>query len=382
MKNILSGMAAALAVAAVAAEPNFPLGTYVYAGTAMNFRNEVLTRLDGMNIQAVADDGTVLATAPVVDTPSDSGVNFRLEVPVSSRASGKSAAIGDAPRCVIVTSAGSRGAATERFPPILSASAVTNCIVVWAEAATFTNAETSAVAVVPQEYLDNIAPLMDGHPVYEPWADWDGDGANNYAEYTAGTNPFDPSDYLRITGFAATPAVALISFEYVGGHLYALQSAKSLSNPKWATTEFKTSENGKGQKALYAAGALRLRIVDLGLVPRRALQLLQLCLLPSDDRVVVRGDLTAQRGEILLRGVAAAERDKPLRLLVELRALLLHGRAEPVHARLAVPPTLLFERCQAQIRGYADNDCLVHGHVPFLFTEASLPLTSQERNRA
>ena len=135
-----------------------------------------------------------------------------------------------------------------------------------------------------------------------------------------------------------------------------------------------------------AAGALRLRIVDLGLVPRRALQLLQLRLLSRDDRIVVRGDLTAQRGEVLLRRVAAAERDKPLRLLVELRALLLHGRAEPVHSRLAVrapsSPPLLCERGQAQIRGYADNDCLVHGHVPFIFTEASLPLTSQERNRA
>lgn len=133
-----------------------------------------------------------------------------------------------------------------------------------------------------------------------------------------------------------------------------------------------------------AAGALRLRIVDLGLVPRRALQLLQLRLLPRDDRVVVRGDLTAQRGEILLRRVAATERDEPLRLLVELRALLLDGRAEPVHSRLAVrappPPTLLCERCQAQNRSYADDDCLVHCRVPFVFTEASLPLTSQERN--
>ena len=255
LKNVIAVNVAVAALTAVA-EPNFPLGTYVYAGTAMNFRNEVLTSADEVSIQAVADDGTVLAVAPVVDAPTVNGVNFRLEVPVASIASSKSAAIGDAPRCVIVTASGSRGAATEKFPPILCASAVTNCIVVWSEAATFTNADTSAVAIVPQEYLDNIAPLMEmeGHPVYEPWSDWDGDGACNYAEYTAGTNPFCPGDYLRITAFAATPAKAIVSFEYVGGHLYALKSAKSLSNPEWATTEFKTSESASGQKALYAAG--------------------------------------------------------------------------------------------------------------------------------
>ena len=256
MLKLAVGLTAAVAVFAAEAEPNFPIGTYVYAGTAMNFRNEVLTSADEVRIQAVAEDGTILAVAPVVDAPGENGVNFRLEVPVSTRAGEKSAAVGDAPRCVVVTSSGSRGAATERFPPILCASAVTNCIIVWSEAVTFTNGDTAAVAVVPQEYLDNIAPLMEmeGRPSYDPWADWDGDGASNYAEYTAGTNPFNRYDYLKITAFSATPARALVSFEYVGGHLYALQSAKSLSRPEWAATEFKTSESAGGQKALYAAG--------------------------------------------------------------------------------------------------------------------------------
>ena len=249
-------LTALVAMFSAKAEPNFPLGTYVYAGTAMNYRNEALTSADEVRIQAVATNGAVLASAAVVDAPAESGVNFRLEVPVSTFASAKSAAIGDAPRCVIVTSSGARGAATETFPPILCASAVTNCIIVWSAAATFTNAETSAVAIVPQEYLDNIAPYMgmEGHSSYEPWADWDGDGANNYAEYAAGTNPFDPSDYLRITEFAAVPGRAQVTFEYVGGHLYGLKSAKSLSSPEWAATEFKTSESAGGQKALYAAG--------------------------------------------------------------------------------------------------------------------------------
>jgi len=270
MQKLFFALISAVAAIAATADPNFPLGTYVYAGTAMNYRNEALTSADGVRIQAVSTNGTVLASAAVVDAPSESGVNFRLEVPVSTFASGKSAAIGDAPRCVIVTSAGSRGAATETFPPILCASAVTNCVVVWSDAVAFTNsADTSMVALVPQDYLQGISFLMEenGKASYEPWADWDGDGANNYAEYAAGTNPFDPSDLLRVTAFSATRDATVLSFEYVGGHLYGLKSAKELSNPEWATTEFKTSETAGRQKALYAAGEEDVGVATLYVAP-------------------------------------------------------------------------------------------------------------------
>ena len=230
---------------------NFPLGTYVYAGTAKNYRNEALTAKDEVRIQAVSEGGVVLADSNVVD-PDGEGVNFRLEVPVSSSASDKSAAIGDAPRCVVVSASGVRGAATETFPPILAASAVTNCTVVWSDAVSYTNG--ADVAVVPSDYIDGITYLMvrAGKGEYDPWADWDGDGASNYAEYCAGTNPFDKSDFLRITGFTSSTREAVLTFEYVGGHLYALKAAKSLVNPEWAATEFRAG--GAGRKTLYAAG--------------------------------------------------------------------------------------------------------------------------------
>lgn len=247
-------LAVAFATASVVFAVNFPLGTYVYAGTAKNYRNEALTAEDAVKIQAVSADGAVLAVSDVVD-PDREGVNFRLEVPVSSSASDKSAAVGDALRCVVVTASGVRGAATETFPPILSASAVTNCTVVWSDAVSYTNG--ADVAVVPNDYIDGISYLMAraGKGEYDPWADWDGDGANNYAEYCAGTNPFDKSDFLRITGFTSSTREAVLTFEYVGGHLYALKSAKSLVNPEWATTEFKSGEAGTArQKTLYAAG--------------------------------------------------------------------------------------------------------------------------------
>ena len=43
-----------------------------------------------------------------------------------------------------------------------------------------------------------------GHSEYSAADDWDGDSMTNYEEYVAGTNPFDPSDYLRVTSFSVT----------------------------------------------------------------------------------------------------------------------------------------------------------------------------------
>lgn len=99
---------------------------------------------------------------------------------------------------------------------------------------------------VPQEYIDMIAVWMEACGLegdYDPFADYDGDGASNYAEYLAGTNPFDETDNLAITAYAA-PQNALheISFEYVGGHLYGVATTLSLVNPEWATQPVKTSE--------------------------------------------------------------------------------------------------------------------------------------------
>ena len=253
MRYISLGIMAALMALASEAAINYPLGTYVYAGTAMNWRNEPLKAENGVKIMAVSESGTVLAVSKVIDADADS-VNFRLEVPVSSVATAKSAAIGDAPRCMLSAPDGVRGAATETFPPILCASAVTNCVIVWSEAQSYTDGEGNTVQI-PCDYLDGISYLMQyyGKDTYEPFADWDGDGYNNYEEYTAGTNPFDPSHYLKITAFTANRDNALLSFEFVGGHVYGLKSAKTLSNPDWLDEKFKVEDDEQEHKVLYAS---------------------------------------------------------------------------------------------------------------------------------
>ena len=248
----------ALSVAVLAASflasgaVNYPLGTYIYTGSVMDYRNAVQGAESGLTIYAVSTNGTVLASCALVDA-DECGYNFRLEVPVSTFATEKSAAVGDAPNCIIESATGIRSAATTAFPPILCASAVTNCVVKYANAREFDH--KGGKVLVPEDYIDGIRSWMAayGHSEYSAADDWDGDSMTNYEEYVAGTNPFDPSDYLRVTSFSVTPSAHVLTFEFVGGHLYALQSAESLSNPQWVQTKF-VGESGSTQTTAVYEG--------------------------------------------------------------------------------------------------------------------------------
>ena len=257
----LTAVLAATAVQAV----SFPIGTYVYAGTLKRYDNRAMTAEDEMTIEAVSTNGNILAVATVTD-PDGEGVNFRLEVPVATSATATAAAVGDAPVCVVRSLQGVRAAASEKFPPVLCASAVTNCSIRYAKSMEFPYSGEEKVCI-PEDYLANIAALMDeyGHSEYSANADWDGDGQDNYKEFMAGTNPFDASDYLRVTSFSVGETSNMLAFEYVGGHVYALKSATTLTNPDWATQKFSVdSEDGEQQRATYTAQTEYAEDEDVG----------------------------------------------------------------------------------------------------------------------
>ena len=254
MNRLRSMRAAALAAAALlaadAAAVNVPLGTFIYAGRAMNYRHEVLTGEDDVTIQAVATNGTVLASCKVFEA-DDTGVNFLLEVPVAAQANDRAAAIGDTLNCLVVSATGATNATTRPLPPVTEANAVASCDIVWYDATNLVYGAEGGTVPVPLAYLQGIAPFMRqaGHAEYDPAADWDGDGADNYSEYVAGTNPFDESDLLRIRDFRVAGEDRLVVFEYVGGHLYALQASESLAEPDWMQVEFRTIPGG-GKRTL------------------------------------------------------------------------------------------------------------------------------------
>lgn len=238
-------VALAIAFAAVnATAANFPVGTHLVKGTLKDWQNKVLTSSAAVTIQAVATNGTVIASTKVAN-PSEDGYNFLLQIPLSTAATDSTAAIGDTMNCVLVQDSGLSLA----VDPITvgDANAVSTVCLALVDTKSYTATNgTDKTVNVAQEYVDTIAAWMEAYEIegeYDPFADYDNDGASNYDEYRAGTNPFDPSDKLAITSYAAPQnALHSLSFEYVGGHVYGVATTRSLTNPQWATQSVRKSE--------------------------------------------------------------------------------------------------------------------------------------------
>lgn len=241
---------AALFAATSNAAVNFLVGTHIVKGTLKDWRNKVLTSSAAVTVQAVSTNGSVIAST-VVANPTADGYNFLLEIPLSTKATDSTAAVGDRLNCVLVQESGLSLA----VDPLVvgEANTVSSTSLAFVNMQSYTSEDDPDTTVhVPEEYIDTIAPWMEAYAdeygiegEYDPFADYDRDGASNYNEYCAGTNPFDPSDKLLITAYnAPRNAPHAISFEYVGGHVYGVATTLSLTNPQWATQPVRNSETG------------------------------------------------------------------------------------------------------------------------------------------
>jgi hypothetical protein len=232
-----------LAAMNVAAAANFPVGTHLIKGTLKDWQNKVLTSSAAVTVQAVSTNGSVIASTKVAD-PSADGYNFLLQIPLSSTATDSTAAVGDTFNCVLVQGKDISLAATPLT--VGDANAASTVSLAFVNVKSYTSSNGTETVNVPTEYVDTIAIWMDALGIegeYDPFADYDNDGASNYAEYGAGTNPFDPTDKLAITAYSAPQAAPhAISFEYVGGHVYGVATTRSLTNPQWATQPVKKTE--------------------------------------------------------------------------------------------------------------------------------------------
>ena len=246
---------------------NFPLGTHLVKGTLTDWQNKVLTSSAAVTIQAVATNGSVIASTKVAN-PSEDGYNFLLQIPLSTKATDSTVAVGDSLNCVLVQESGLSLAATPLV--VGEADAVTPVALAFVNMKSYS--KDGETASVPSEYVDTVAVWMDAYEIegeYDPFADYDGDGATNYAEYRAGTNPFDPTDKLAITAYAASQAAPhAISFEYVGGHVYGVATTLSLVNPQWATQPVKKTEtDAESEQVMPSADEEDVGVATIYVVP-------------------------------------------------------------------------------------------------------------------
>jgi hypothetical protein len=65
----------------------------------------------------------------------------------------------------------------------------------------------------------------------DAFVDSDGDGVENWKEYVAGTNPRDPTSYLKITRLDKNVAQATVTFNAVSNRSYTIQVSDALGAP-------------------------------------------------------------------------------------------------------------------------------------------------------
>ena len=154
----LAAVFAALTAASAVAAVNFPVGTHLIKGTLKDWQNKVLNSSAAVTIQAVSTNGTVIASTKVADPTAD-GYNFLLQIPLSSKATESTAAVGDKLNCVLVQDSGLSLAASPLA--VGEANAVSTVSLAYVNMKEYTSAD-GTTASVPAEYVDTIAPLDGG----------------------------------------------------------------------------------------------------------------------------------------------------------------------------------------------------------------------------
>jgi len=221
---------------------NWPVGTFIIHGLAKSEKNRALglaTEDESLRMQAVAKDGTILAESSFfMPTAGDDPENFTLEVPMTLLTTDRSAAVGDKVRLCLAKNGVAKAVLSEEIV-LFSEIGTTNLLMQLYETVSYTN-KNGKILTVPADYVRSLGASFPGQDVltaYDPFADYDGDGASNYLEYRAGTNPFDKSDRLKILAFAREISHDAITFEYVGGVVYGVSTSPSLEPAKMSWTE-------------------------------------------------------------------------------------------------------------------------------------------------
>ena len=234
--------------------PAMPYGTYLVKGAFRGDYNTVLRDFGEAKVRAQRADGTVIAESSV-ESANEEGVNFTLSIPVASASTAKSCKVGETLDCVLTTPQGTLDVpnSLKVDTPVRMGSVTFNCT----EVKSYVNPKDGKAVEIPTAYIDEVQAWLDvdrNGEAYDPWADYDNDGISNYAEFLAGTIPFDDSDYLRVKEFGMKNGKLALKFEHVGGHVYAVSSANTLAKPEWAQRRVRKNADGSELEQVLADG--------------------------------------------------------------------------------------------------------------------------------
>ena len=221
-----------------------PLPPFTFAGRVVDYAHVAYDADQKVEIRVSDAAGNLIAKGQTF-TSGKTTYNFAVDVPLSDQAAQGSLQTGAKVKLVFVDPDGqifeglvSEGVATIGKPGELKTLSV----------ALGTDANGDGVA---DEYVDALAYLMwkNKKSTYEAGADWDGDGASNFAEYVAGTNPFDAKDRFSVRQMAVDEGYEdylKLTFLANQGRTYSVTTKDDLAQGDWRGTSFKDEKGETG----------------------------------------------------------------------------------------------------------------------------------------
>ena len=216
---------------AVAQQPTVALPPFIITGRITDYRGAGISSAE----VRVRKGTTLLARGNVGNFDADTSANYALAVPMSNAAIPTAASSGDALTLEI-----DAGADTYSDTNVtITAAKPGRTLKLNIRAASCTNPYGVSDAYLSDicMYVDacGIDGFLDADGNYQPNADFDGDGVSNYAEYLAGTDPFDAADAgLKILSWKAVegnPDVMEATFLPGPNRSYSAERADATAAP-------------------------------------------------------------------------------------------------------------------------------------------------------
>jgi len=239
--SLISYLLSPVAATAATVQP-VEMPPFTFAGRIVDYAHVAFDSETAVEVRVKAKDGTLLAKTKTA-TNGNTAFNYIVDVPVSSQAVSRHVQAGDAvtfefvdPDGILYLGLVAQGNATigrpgeHRKVDVILAS----------------DKNGDGVA---DEYVETLEYLMwlNGIETYDAKADYDGDGASNYAEYVAGTNPFDKTDRFSVREMAAKKGYE----DYVAlkvlvnqGRTYTVSTTGKLEKDvtEWTKAEFSVND--------------------------------------------------------------------------------------------------------------------------------------------